>query len=917
MFSKKLFLLDGMALAYRAHFGFISRPMRNSRGMNTSALFGFTSTLVELLHNQKPTHIAIAFDTDAPTERHRLFPEYKANRQEIPEDLAEALPHLRDIATAFEIPILIKDGWEADDIIGTYAKRAEEAGGIETYMVTPDKDFGQLVSASTFVYRPSYKGDGAEIQGVREVCEKWGIQRVEQVIDMLGLCGDSSDNIPGIPGIGPKTAQKLIEQYGSIENLIERASELKGKQRERVETYADQAILSKKLATIDIAAPIDTDIDALTVKDMNRGMLKQLFAEYEFRTLSKRILGEVVEAAPAPSGVGDQLELIPNDPLNTVDDIKANYTLVDTDEKLADFLTALAKEEAVCFDLETDSLEPRKANIVGLAFSWQKHAGYYLPVAADASKEADLLAKLRTFFADSNVLKVGHNLKFDIAALVAKGIPVAGPFFDTQLAHALCEPEMRHGMDYLSEVFLRYKPIAISSLIGDKGPEQTNVRDVPVDKMATYATEDADVTWQLSFELKTLLREKAQEAVFHDVEMPLIPVLVAMEAAGVKVDASVLHSYAGTLTDIIEKEEAAVYELAGEHFMLSSPKQLGVVLFENLKLVKKPRKTRGGQYATDEQTLSSLRNEHEIIERILAYRAAIKLKNTYVDTLPNAIDGATGRVHTSYGQLLTATGRLQSNGPNLQNIPVRTELGREIRRAFIPEDGHVFLSADYSQIELRIIAALSGDEAMIAAFERGEDIHAATAAKIFEVSPEDVSREMRSKAKMVNFGIPYGISAFGLAQRLSCPRAEAKALIDAYFARFPKIQEYIDNQVSFCREQGFVQTVTGRRRYLPDINSRNYTTKSAAERNAINMPIQGTAADMIKLAMINVHRALAKHKLKAKLLLQVHDELVLEVPESEVDATTALVKPAMVDTVPLKVPIEIEVGTGNNWLEAH
>ncbi len=953
--EKRLFLLDGMALAYRAHFAFIARPIRSSKGVNTSALFGFASTLLDLIEREKPTHMAVVFDTEAPTARHHLYPEYKANRQEMPEDLSVALPQLRRFATAFGIPVIAMDGYEADDVIGTLATQAEPLG-FETYMVTPDKDFGQLVSEHVRIYKPGLKGEPPEVLGVSEVLARWEITRVDQVIDMLGLIGDSTDNIPGVPGVGPKTAQKLIAEFGSLETLLERVAEVKGRMREKLEQHAAQARLSRVLATIDRQVPLAVAPESLVLGTPDSPALATLFAEFEFRTLARRALGPAADAAGTPStptprptparrdahsGQGDlfpgdapppaavppseseataQLDLGMPPAHRTIADVPHAYEHITSAEGRARLADTLRRLPSFCFDTETDGLEPRHATLVGLSFAWEPHRGCFVRLPADPAAAREALEVFRPVFADAAIEKVGHNLKFDLAVLKAHGVTVEGALVDTMLAHALLEPDQRHGMDYLSEVILDYTPIPLTRLIGEVTTPggQKRVSDVDPEALAEYSAEDADVTLQLRGRLEALLRERGQERVFREVEMPLVRVLVDMEHEGIAVDTAALASFGTSLEGQARALEARIAELAGRPFNLNSPRQLGEILFDELKLADRPKKTRTGQYATNEQTLLALSGSHPIVAAILEYRELVKLKGTYVDALPAAVDPRTRRVHTHFGQLRTATGRLNSDNPNLQNIPIRTEQGREIRRAFIARNADwVLLSADYSQIELRIIAALSGDPGMLEAFARGDDIHTATAARIYGVGPADVTREMRARAKMVNFGIPYGISAFGLAQRLNIPRAEAAALIDGYFTQFAGIRSYIDGTIEFARRHGYVETVIGRRRALPDVGSANATTRSAAERNAINTPIQGTAADMIKLAMVRVHEELARRRLAARLLLQVHDELLLEVPRAEVDEVRDLVEKSMKTALPLAVPIVVETGVGDNWLEAH
>lgn len=930
--SKNLFLLDGMALAYRAHFALIRSPIYTSKGFNTSAIFGFTATLIDLITKQQPTHLAVVFDTSAPTERHILHPEYKANREDMPEDLAAAMPHLSRIAEAFGIPVIKKDGYEADDIIGTLAHRAEAEGFDRIFMVTPDKDFGQLVTEKIKMYRPSRQGDGAEIWGIPEIREKWGIARVEQVIDMLGLCGDVSDNIPGVPGIGPKTAEKLLKTYDNVENLIDHVDELKGKQQERVREFADQARLSKKLATIQLDVPIEADWDAIELNQPDQEKLVPIFVEFEFRTLGKRIFGSdfsVQEAASdlvlmseddekkqtPKSADSPQLDLIPDIRFKKLADLSVDYKTADTPEAIAQLCAELTAAGSFAFDTETTALNPRSAQLVGISFSSKPQSGWFVPLQENPS----LVDKLKALFASTDTTKIGHNLKFDLAVLAENGVSVAGPCYDTMLAHALIDPEQRHNLDTLSEDFLQYSTIRFSELLPDAKKGTTlDYSGVDPKALADYAIEDADVALQLWQLFAPKLEEAGQAKVFYEIETPLLPVLTAAELEGIRLCEDTLSETGKNLQDHIIKLQSAVYEAAGREFNLNSPKQLGEVLFDELKLVEKPKKTKTGQYATNEQVLSTLAPKHAIVADLLEYRQLSKLKSTYVDALPTAIDAKTGRIHTHYGQVQTATGRLSSNDPNLQNIPIRSERGREIRKAFIPREGWKLLAADYSQIELRILAALTQDEGLLSAFREGRDIHTATAAKIFDVALDEVTRDQRSTAKMVNFGIPYGISAFGLAQRLgTVSRTEAQEIIDSYFAQFPGIPGYMKRMQDFAKENGYVETVTGRRRYLRDINSSNGTIRAAAERNAINMPIQGSAADMIKLAMVRVAHAITEQGLRSRMLLQVHDELVFDLEPSEEATLRELLTTHMRDALPLECPIEIEIGTGNNWLEAH
>ena len=946
--SKKLFLLDGMALAYRAHFAFMQRPIRTSAGLNTSALFGFTNTLLDLIERETPTHMAVVFDTPAPTARHIEFPEYKAQREAMPEDLVLALPNLSRLCEALRLPVLKLDGYEADDIIGTLVLRAEGEGFI-SYMVTPDKDFSQLVTASSFLYKPGRGGDAAEIQGVPEVLARWGIERPSQVIDILGLWGDASDNIPGVPGIGEKTAAKLILQYGDIEGLLAHTSELKGKLKESLEANREQARLCRRLATIQLDVPLSVDLNSLIRSEPDLSALRAFCTEFEFTSLGRRLVGEDFKVGPVapvkgkskgrPAPSGDQtMELFPSESFEapaspeidtpaeiaaevapayqTIENTPHDYRIADTEETRAELIRELEKQPSFCFDTETTSLVPREARLVGISFSWKAHQGWYVPIPADPSEAKRTLAGLIPVLVDPIKEKVGHNLKFDLGVLLAHDIQVEGPLFDTLIAHALVEPELRHGMDYVSERFLGYSPVPIARLIGKDGSK--NMRDVPLDEIAPYATEDADITWQLRELLTPKLAEKGQDKVFREIECPLIPVLTRMEWEGVRVDATALETFSQQLGHEIESQQLRIQELAGTEFNLNSPKQLGEVLFDRLKIAEKPKKTKTGQYSTNEQTLQDLAPRHEIVRRLLEHRGATKLKNTYADALPGMISPHTGRIHTTYQQVLAVTGRLSSHDPNLQNIPIRTELGQEIRRAFVARDaGYRLMSADYSQIELRIIAALSQDPGMLEAFASGLDIHTATAARVYGVMPALVSDEMRRNAKMVNFGIAYGISAFGLAQRLGIPRTEAASIINNYFQQYAGIRNYIDATLAFAREHGYVQTVTGRRRSLPDIRSANAAVRGAAERNAINMPIQGSAADMIKVAMVRVDSALRSRPLKTRMILQIHDELLFDLYPPEEAEVRELVEREMRTALPLNVPIAVEIGVGTTWLEAH
>lgn len=924
--QQTLYLLDGMALAYRSHFAFMRSPITTSKGFNTSAIYGFTATLVELIAKQKPSHLALVFDTSAPTERHRIHPEYKANREAMPEELAEALPHLDRVAHAFGIPTIRLDGYEADDIIGTLAHRAEADGFKEIFMVTPDKDFGQLVTDHIKMYRPGRGGDDPEILDPAAICEKWDIARVDQVIDMLGLCGDTADNIPGVPGIGPKTAAKLLSQYDNVENLLQHTDELKGKQQERLRDNADQARLSKTLATIQLDVPYTCQWDDLELHAPDPEKITPLLVEFEFRTLGKRIFSSTYthqqtaedlvltgDDAPANTDAG-QLNLPVPKPFKKLEDLSVDYQTLKDPEAIQSMIAELRAAGTFALDTETTSLNPHRAQLVGLSFSANAHSGYYVPASPEAIKS------LRTFLADPQLKIIGHNLKYDLAVLQTNGCPLSGTCYDTLLAHTLLEPTQRHGLDTLAEDHLNYSPIPFKEIIPDaKKGEDVDFSKVDPLRLAQYAIEDADIALQLWNKFQSRLQASGQEKIFHEIETPLLPVLAQIENEGINLDPLCLLVIGREFSQHIETLEKRIFTVAGREFNLNSPKQLGEVLFDDLKLIEKPKKTKTGQYATNEQVLATLAPEHPIIADLLEYRQIAKLKSTYIDALPEAIELKTKRIHTHFGQLQTSTGRLTSNNPNLQNIPVRSERGRAIRKAFIPRAPEwQLLAADYSQIELRILAALTKDEGLLKAFREGQNVHTATAAKIFQVDPQDVTREQRSTAKMVNFGIPYGISAYGLSQRLgNTSRTEAQEIINAYFEQFPGIPGFMEAQKEFARSHGYVETLCGRRRQLPDIDSRNATIRNAAERNAINMPIQGTAADMIKLAMIRVQQALNDAKLQSRLLLQVHDELVFDLAPGEEDALRAIITPGMTEALSLDCPIEIEIGVGNNWLEAH
>ncbi len=937
--EKKLFLLDAYALIFRAYYALIRNPRITSKGKNTNAQFGFTNTIIELINNQKPTHMAVCFDTGAPTERHTDFTDYKAHRQETPEDISAAVPDIKKILRGLNIPIIESDGYEADDVIGTLSKQAEKLG-YEVFMVTPDKDYGQLVSDKVKIYKPGYQGGDVEIMGPQEVCEKWCIQSVDQVIDILGLMGDAVDNIPGIAGVGQKTACKLLTEYGTLENVLENADKIKGALGEKIRAGREDAILSKKLATIITNVPVEFHEEDFLVKEWNKELLKEVFTELEFRTVGKRLLGEdfAEAAAPKKAVAGIQADLfggVPEEakpveqeesevsvvhPTKNINNTPHEYELVESEAEMAALLKALQQHSEISFDTETTGIDANNAELVGLSFSVKPQSGWYVPVPASKTEARQLLDRFQPIFSDPAKTWIGHNIKYDLLMLKWYGAELEGKLFDTLLAHYLIEPDGKRNMDWLSAKFLGYEPIHIEELIGKKGKNQGNMRDVVLEKIKEYAVEDADVTLQFRNVFQPMLKKHEVENVFEKVENPLVPVLVDMEYEGVKIDIDFLQEYSKVLETEARVHEEKVYEIADVRFNLGSPKQLGEVLFEKLKLDPKAKKTKTGQYATGEEVLSKLAHEHPIAEHILAYREYTKLKSTYVDALPLLINQRTGRVHTTFGQAVAVTGRLASNNPNLQNIPIRTERGREIRKAFVPRDKkHVLVSADYSQIELRIVAALSGDPAMCEAFRQNKDIHTATAAKVYNVAEEAVTKEMRRKAKSVNFGIVYGQGAFGLAENLGVSRSEAKTIIDNYRKEFAGITKYMDNMINFAREHGYVQTVLGRKRWLRDINSANFTVRGFAERNAINSPIQGTAADMIKLAMVKVHEAFVEHGFQSKMVLQVHDELVFDVLKEEVEKVKPVILECMQTAMELPngIPILAEVGEGTNWLEAH
>lgn len=916
-----------MALIYRAYFAFSKNPRINSKGLNTSAILGFANTLYDILKNEKPTHIGVAFDTHAPTVRHEEFVEYKANREKMPEDLAASIPYIFELLKGFNIPILGVDGYEADDVIGTLAKRAEQEGFF-TYMMTPDKDFGQLVSENIFMYKPPRMGNKAEIWGVKEVCERYGIKQPEQLIDILGLWGDASDNIPGVPGIGEKRAKELIAEYGSIENLLQNTDKLKGKQKENVENFADQALVSKELATIILDVPIEFDEKDLEIADPDPEELKKLFDELEFRNFAKRFFTDLsVKEGDSEGAVQAELFMdsdadSPEDQgkgeLKTLQNTKHAYKLVNSEKEAEKLAGLLAKQRSFCFDTETTGLDPNDSELVGIAFSFKAGEAWYVNLPANYNDAAQITNIFKPVLEDQNIQKIGQNIKFDISILKWYDIDVKGPIFDTMIAHYLLQPDLRHNMDYLSETYLIYKPMPIENLIGKKGKNQLSMRDVDLKLVAEYAAEDADITLQLKEHFEPKLKKSSAQSLFDKIEMPLVPVLASMEAEGVKLDIDALNLYSKELEKYIGETEKNIFEHADEEFNIASPKQLGEILFDKLKIDEKAKKTKTGQYKTGEDILVRLANKHEIIPEILEYRSLTKLKSTYVDALPALVNKRDGRIHTSYNQAVAATGRLSSNNPNLQNIPIRTKKGREIRKAFIPRNEEfTLLAADYSQIELRIIAHLSNDKNMIEAFNQNLDIHSATAARVYGVELDNVSADMRRNAKMVNFGLIYGISAFGLSQRLDIPRKEAAEIISNYFEQYSGIKTYMDKQVEYARKHGYVETIMGRRRYLKDINSANGVVRGFAERNAINAPIQGSSADMIKIAMINIFDEFNKNNLRTKMILQVHDELVFDTHLDELEKVQQIVHDKMPSAIKLDVPVVIDMNTGNNWLEAH
>ena len=943
--EKKLFLLDAYALIYRAFFAMSKNPRLNSKGVNTSAVMGFLNSLYEILQKEKPSHIGVAFDVAGTAQRQAEYSEYKANREKMPDALRDAIPYIIRLIEGFNIPVYGVEGYEADDVIGTLAKKAEQQG-FTTYMMTPDKDFGQLVTDKILLYKPAKFGEPAQVWGPKEVCERYGIKEPKQLIDILGLWGDASDNIPGIPGIGEKTAAILVGKYGSVENLIAHADELKGKQKENVVNFAEQGLMSKSLATINLEVPVEFDEEELKAKEPDVPALMALFEELEFRTFAKRFLDDykkshdgqpVIETpapktaapepsteAPTPSGAfdlfhqgGETDDLLVFSDKDSAKTVAHNYQLVESDADIQAVVALLSKQKQFVFDTETTNIDVYCAELVGLSFAIKAHEAWYLSMPADRDECQKKLELLRPLFEDESIIKIGQNLKYDISMLAQYGISVKGKLFDTMLAHYLLEPEQRHNMDYLAEVYLNYITIPIEDLIG-KGRMQKTMREVPVNLVKEYAAEDADITLQLYEKLLPLLKENGVEKLFYKIEMPLVPVLSRMEANGVRIDTENLKQISDEFGIKIHKIEEKIYELAGMPFNIASPKQLGEILFERLRIDEKAKKTKTGQYATGEDVLQKLSHKHPIIQLILDYRSLTKLKSTYLDALPALVNPKDGLIHTSYNQAVTATGRLSSNNPNLQNIPVRTAQGREIRRAFVPRSSeYTLLAADYSQIELRIIAHLSQDPVMVNDFNLGHDIHAATAAKVFHVPMDQVTKEQRSRAKAVNFGIIYGMSAFGLAERMELSRSEAADIIKKYFEEYAGIKEYMNRSIALARERGYAETILGRRRYLRDINGANSVVRGFAERNAINAPIQGSSADMIKIAMIGIHQELERLKMQSKMILQVHDELVFDAHLDELDALKAIVQDKMVNALPLSVPVIVEMNTGSNWLEAH
>ena len=926
---KKLFLLDAYALIFRSYYAFIKNPRVNSKGMNTSAIFGFTNTLLELIRKENPDYLAVCFDPSGPNFRHEIFPDYKANRQATPEDIKLSVPIIKDVLRAFNIPVVEQKGFEADDVVGTLAKKLA-SNDLDVFMMTPDKDYAQLVEEHIFMYKPRHMGSDVDVLGIEEVKAKFKIESPIQLIDILALWGDSADNIPGAPGIGEKTSQKLIAAYGSVESLFENTADLKGKQKENIENNIEQIKLSKVLATIDIDVPVKFNLEEMNIEAPNLAKVKELFTELEFTSLFQRVTMLSSEQGKTVSqeskNDSQQLDMFADNTqiqkvtslYSNIEDTKHNYVLVDSEEKINLLISELESSKSWCFDTETTSLNTFEAELVGISFSWKKQEAYYLPFSEDKKEAQYLISKLKPVFENPNIEKVGQNIKYDILVLKNYDIDVKGDLFDTMIAHYLLQPDVRHNMDFLSELFLAYKPVSIVDLIGKKGKNQKSMRNVEIEKLKEYAAEDADITWQLSEILRKELKDNYLLDLYYEIEMPLISVLAEMEYKGVPLDVDYLNQYSKVLTERIIKIEKEIYKLADEEFNIASPKQLGIILFDKLKITDKPPLTKTKQYKTGEDIITKYKDEHPIVDKILTFRGLKKLISTYVDALPLLVNPKTNRLHTSFNQAIAATGRLSSTNPNLQNIPIREAEGREVRKAFTASDSeHTFLSADYSQVELRIMAHLSQDQNMIEAFKSGLDIHTATAAKIFKKLPEEVTREERSKAKSANFGIIYGISAFGLSQNMSISRKEAKVLIDGYFESYPRVKEFMDKSIEEARQRGFVKTLLGRKRNLKDINSQNSIVRGVAERNAINAPIQGTAADVIKLAMIGIYDAFEKQKIKSEMLIQVHDELNFNVLKSELEQVKEIVKTEMERAVSITVPLDVDMGEGNNWLEAH
>lgn len=920
----KLLLIDAYALIYRSYYALIRSPRINSKGFNTSAIFGFVNILEDVLKKENPSHVAVAFDPKGPTFRHEAFEQYKAQREETPEVIRQSVPIIRDIIEAYNIPILEVPGYEADDVIGTISKQAAQKG-FTVYMMTPDKDYGQLVGDNIYMYRPKH-GGGYDIMGVPEVLAKFNLSSTEQVIDLLGLMGDSSDNIPGCPGVGEKTAQKLLADFGSIDNLLANTDKLKGAQKKKVEENAEQIRFSKFLATIKTDVPIEFDADSCKKQNVNEDKLIEIYTELEFRTFINRFKQEPQKEVKSGPVQGSLFAIFSDENTeaekkSSLADLKSTphtYHIADNEEEISKICSILANQKFFCFDTETDGIDPLTAELVGMSFSITKNEAWYVPVPANREEATKIVARFSPALQNPEIQKIGQNIKFDILVLRKYGVKVAGPLFDTMIAHYLLNPELRHNMDYLAETYLKYKTVSIEELIGPKGKKQGNMRNVPLNQISEYAAEDADITLQLKDYFEPLLKQESVEDLFHNIEMPLIYVLAEMEATGVTLDISALKESSEILSGQLVSLEKEIHELAGLEFNINSPKQIGEVLFDRMKLDEKAKKTKTGGYSTSEEVLEKLRSKHPIIGKILEYRGLKKLLSTYIDALPELINKETGKIHTSFNQAVTATGRLSSTNPNLQNIPVRDEMGREIRRAFTADnDDCIFFSADYSQIELRIMAHLSNDAHMVEAFVSGEDIHAATAAKIYNVPINEVTSDMRRKAKTANFGIIYGISVFGLAERLNIPRAESKELIDGYFNTYPEIRKYMDESIRVAKEHGYVETIFKRKRFLPDINSGNAVVRGYAERNAINAPIQGSAADIIKLAMIKIHQRFEKEGLKSRMILQVHDELNFNVYKDEYEKVKEIVLDSMENVIKLRVPLIADYGEGKSWLEAH